>query len=121
MKKKIFFNSSNPFVFTSNEIFKTLEINCINFNLKSMINDFIIEISQQINNKEKSIINYYNKEQYNIIGYGILNNRNIDVNIFQKIFELSPTNSISIYFRDIETRELINFENLNYIIDLSYN
>jgi hypothetical protein len=53
MKKKIFFNSSNPFVFTSNEIFKTLEINCINFNLKSMINDFIIEISQQINNKEK--------------------------------------------------------------------
>jgi len=121
MKKKIFFNSSNPFVFTTNEIFNTIELNSISFNLKTMTNDFIMELSQQINNKEKIIINYYNKEHYNIIGYGVLNNRNMDINVFQKCMEINPTNSISIYFRDIESREMINFENLNYIIDISYN
>lgn len=118
--KTINFNSSNPFVFNSNKLINNIEINDIKFLLKSQINDFLIEFSHQIIDKDYKTI-YYDKDHYNILGYGVLNGRNIDINIIQKKFSINSLNSFSIYFRDIESRELIDTNHLSYIIDLTLN
>lgn len=122
MKRQIFLNSTNPFVFNVQQLIKTIEINSITLLLKAPINDFIIEMSHKPNNKDFVAVDFYSKQHYNIIGYGMMNaNRIVEITIFQKNIDLTPTNSFSIYFKDIETREAINFENINYIIDISYN
>ncbi len=121
MKKFTVFNSSNPFCFNQNKLFNNCEISNIQINLRAPIGDFVIEFSNNLTNNKDDNVVYYRKQDLNIIGYGVLNGKNIDITMIKKNLEFNMTNEFSLYFRDIESRENLNFENLNYVIEFNIN
>ena len=82
MKKFTVFNSSNPFCFNQNKLFNNCEISNIQINLRAPIGDFVIEFSNNLTNNKDDNVVYYRKQDLNIIGYGVLNGKNIDIHTF---------------------------------------